>query len=146
MSKSDICPVELISWLTRWSKRRHGPDTRKALSCLAVTRAVGLPEFQSDYIRKYCRQSIWSASLCPHHSKWYSWSCHYIGVLKPNCLVRWSKYMHHFIIYYTFPSSNIHSFIYSYYLFTYLLSYLLKVLFIYLFITFIYYLFLYIFY
>jgi hypothetical protein len=60
----DICPVELISWLTRWSKRRHGPDTRQALSCLTVTRAVGLLELQSDY--KYWKQANWSASLCPN--------------------------------------------------------------------------------
>ena len=49
MSKSDICPVELTSWLTRWFKRRLAPDARQALSCLPVTRAIGLPEFKSGY-------------------------------------------------------------------------------------------------
>jgi hypothetical protein len=121
MSKSDICPVELISWLTRWSKRRHAPDTQ-ALSCLPVTRAVGLPEFKSDY--KNSKQSNWSASLCSHHSSWYSWSCHSIWVLKLNCLVRWRKCTHFFIIYLLHilfvDHSLIHLFVYLFILFIYL--------------------------
>jgi len=92
----------------------------------------------------------------PTTAIWYSWSCHYIGVLKLKYLVRWRKCMHHFIadllytihytlytIHYTLYTIHslhrafIYSFIYSYYLFTYLLNYLLKFLFVYLLLLFI---------
>jgi len=149
MSKSDICHVELVSWLTRWSKRRHAPDTRQALSCLPVIRAVALPEFQFNY--KNSKQSIWSAALCPHHSSCYSSSCHSIWVVKLNRLAKWRKCMHHFIIYLLYTrilfvdQSLIHLFVYLFILFIYLFIKLFDYAFIYLFNTFICYLFVYIF-
>jgi hypothetical protein len=136
MATSDICPVELISWITRWSKRRHAPDTRQALSCLPVIRAVALPEFKFNYTNS--KQSIWSASLCPQHSTCYSSSCHSIWAVKLNCLVKWRKCKHHFIIYLLYThihfvdQSLIHLFVYLFILFIYLFIKLFTYAFIYL--------------
>lgn len=135
MSKSDICPDKLVSWLTRLSKRRHAPAQDKPcrvcpwlvqLHCRNLNLIIRIPNSRTGLLR--CAATTATVFMVfPFHLSVETYlSC-------------WMKKIHAPLYYLSTTYSLRRSFIISFirlfihiiYLLIYLLSYLLMLLFIY---------------